>query len=177
MSQINDALNKAKQAAPKNVPNAVTPMQPAGNNNDSSPAVWLVPAIVIVLIIAAIFFIGWAAAHNTVRDAAVAQQPISATQQVETTRIDTILADTNNYNNNVVTDTPPPPPPPPPPAPVYVPKLQGIFYSATAPTAILDGKTVAPGDQIGDYKVKEIGKYTVVLVGKDNKEVTVGMGE
>ena len=175
MSQINDALNKAKQAAPKNVPNAVTPMQPAGND-ESSPAVWLVPAIVIVLIVGAIFFIGWAAAHNTVHDAAVAQQPISATQQVETTRIDTILADTNNYNNNVVTDTPPPPPPPPP-APVYVPKLQGIFYSATAPTAILDGKTVAPGDQIGNYKVKEITKYTVVLVGKDNKEVTVGMDE
>jgi hypothetical protein len=168
MSQINDALNKAKQAAPRNLPNALPPMQPVGNNESSPAAVWLVPAIVIFLIVAAIFFIGWAAAHNTVHDAAVAQQSISATQQVETTRIDTILQNTNNLNS--VTDAPAP-------VPVYMPKLQGIFYSATAPTAILDGKTVAPGDQFGDYKVKAITKYTVILVGKDKKEITVGMGE
>jgi hypothetical protein len=166
MSLINDALNKAKQAPPRNLPNALPPMQPVASNEGSPAAVWLVPAIVIFLIVAAIFFIGWAAAHNTVHDAQVAQQPISATQQVEATSITAILQNTNNY----ATDAPPP-------VAVYVPKLQGIFYSAKAPTAILDGKTVGPGDKFQQYTVKAITKYTVILVGPDKKEVTVGMGE
>jgi hypothetical protein len=166
MSLINDALNKAKQAPPRNLPNTLPPMQPAASNESSAAAVWLVPAIVIFLIVAAIFFIGWAAAHNTVHDAQVAQQPISATQQVEATSISDILQNTNKY---VAVPTPQ--------VEAYVPKLQGIFYSATAPTAILDGKTVGPGDQFKEYKVKAITKYTVILIGPDKKEITVGMGE
>ena len=166
MSLINDALNKAKQAPPRNLPNALPPMQAVASNESSSAAVWLVPAIVIFLIVAAIFFIGWAAAHNTVHDAQMAQQPISATQQVETTSVSAILQDTNKYAAV-----------PTPEVQVYVPKLQGIFYSATAPTAILDGKTVGPGDVFKEYKVKAITKYTVILIGPDKKEITVGMGE
>lgn len=176
MSQINDALNKAKQAPQRNQPNALPPMHPAANQDGSPAAVWLVPAIVIFLIVAAIFFIGWAAAHNTVHDAQVAQQPISATQQVESTRIDTILQNTNNNSDDTMVGVPPPPPPPPP-APIYVPKLQGIFYSATAPTAILDGKTVSVGDQFQQYQVKAITKDTVVLVGPDKKETKLGMSQ
>ena len=61
--------------------------------------------------------------------------------------------------------------------PPELPKLQGIFYSDTAPTAILDGKTVAPGDEFKNFKVKAITKYTVILIGTDKKEYTVGMGE
>jgi hypothetical protein len=65
-------------------------------------------------------------------------------------------------------------PPPETPA-VPVPVLQGIFYSPAAPSAIMDGKTVRPGDQIGPYRVKSISKATVALVGPDNKEIQVGM--
>jgi hypothetical protein len=170
MSLINDALNKAKQAPPRNLPNALPPMQPVAGNETSAAAVWLVPAIVIFLIVAAIFFIGWAAAHNSVHDAQVAQQPISATQQVESTSITAILQNTNA--NNYATDATDAPPS----VEIYVPKLQGIFYSPTAPTAILDGKTVGPGDQFKQYRVKAITKYTVILIGPDNKEITVGIG-
>jgi hypothetical protein len=171
MSLINDALNKAKQVPPRSQPSTLPPMQPAGGNESSPAAVWLVPAIVIFLIVAAIFFIGWAAAHNSVHDAQIAQQPISATQQVESTSITAILQNTNA--NAETTDTTAAPVA----VAVYIPKLQGIFYSATAPTAILDGKTVSPGDQFLQYKVKAITKYTVILIGPDNKEITVGMGE
>ena len=54
--------------------------------------------------------------------------------------------------------------------------MQGIFYSAAAPTAIVDGKTVGLGDQFRQYRVKEITKQTVTLVGPDGKAVKIGMG-
>jgi hypothetical protein len=160
MSLINDALKQARQAPPRNVPSSLPPLQPVPE--ESSGAVWLIPAIVIFLIVAAIFFIGWAAAHNTVRSIVTNSGP-AATQADETATAPVVIPH----------EAPPPPPPPPP---VELPRLQGIFYSATAPTAILDGKTVAPGDQFKDFHVKAISKFTVTLVGPDKKEYTVGMG-
>jgi hypothetical protein len=71
---------------------------------------------------------------------------------------------------------PPKPAPPPPLNPPDAPVLQGIFYSPTAPSAIVDGKTIRPGDQFKQYRVKSISKYTVTLVGPDKKEIQIGMG-
>ncbi|HEY5042173.1 MAG TPA: hypothetical protein VIK53_09235 [Verrucomicrobiae bacterium] len=162
MSLINDALKQARQAPPRNTPNSLPPLRP---HADDSPSVfaWLIPAVVIILIVAGIFFIGWAAAHHTVRSIVAAPDSDNrAVQPVE------------NVAPPVVTQEPEPPPPP-----VYspdLPKLQGIFYSPTAPSAILDGKTVQPGDQFQQYKVKEISKSTVTLVGPDQKEIKIGMG-
>lgn len=65
--------------------------------------------------------------------------------------------------------------PPPPVIQEELPRLQGIFFSATAPTAIVDGKTVRPGDRFQDYRVTEITKYTVTLVGSDGKAIKLGM--
>ena len=54
--------------------------------------------------------------------------------------------------------------------------LQGIFYSPTAPSAIIDGKTVRPGDRAGQYyRVKEITQFTVTLIGPDNKPFKIGL--
>jgi len=159
MSLINDALKQARQAPPRNAPTALPPLQPA--HNESSPlAVWLVPAIIIFLVFAAIFFIGWAAAHRTVHSIVAAPPDPETTQQVETVSAPVVM--------------------PAPPAPVAAPdrpKLQGIFYSPTAPSAIMDGKTVHPGDNFKGYKVKEISKYTVTLIGADKKEIKIGMGD
>jgi hypothetical protein len=167
MSQINDALKQARQAPPRSLPNVMQPLQPAADES-SPPAIWLIPAIVIVLIVAAIFFIGWAAAHNTVRTITTNPGP-AATQEEDT------------YAAPVApspTATPAQPQTPPPPLVLpKLPKLQGIFYSTTAPTAILDGKTVSPGDQLNNFKVKTISKYTVTLIGPDKKEYEVGMGD
>ena len=161
MSLINDALKKARQAPPGNTPTSQPPLQPPGA--ESSAAAWLIPAVVIFLIVAAIFFIGWAAAHNTVRTIEATPSPV----------------DTQQPSTFVVPVTPPPPPDPAPIlAPVVkpvLPQLQGIFYSATAPTAILDGKTVSPGDQFKEYRVKTISKDTVTLIGPDKQEVRLSM--
>jgi len=56
-----------------------------------------------------------------------------------------------------------------------LPKLQGIFYSSTDPSAILDGKTVYAGDQVRQYRVKIITKDSVTLVGPDKKEIQLNM--
>jgi hypothetical protein len=120
--------------------------------------------LVVILVVAAIFFIGWAAARHSMQSIAGAPPPAgSETQQ-----------DLVNLNLPVVKPRPTEPTPTAPPP--DSPKLQGIFYSATAPSAIIDGKTVHPGDQFGQYKVKAISKYTVTLVGPDKKEFQLGMG-
>ena len=159
MSLINDALKQARKAQPRNVPAALPPLQPMAAGEPSSAAAWLVPAVVIFLIVAAIFFIGWAAAHHTVRTTSTEPQANSTQQEAAVTL-------------PVVTPRPSEPPPPPPPD---LPKLQGIFYSPTAPSAILDGKTIRPGDQFRQYKVKAISKYTVTLTGPDKKDIKIGM--
>jgi hypothetical protein len=41
----------------------------------------------------------------------------------------------------------------------------------------LDGKTVRPGDKFRKYRVKEITKYTVSLIGPDGKLLKIGMGD
>ena len=69
----------------------------------------------------------------------------------------------------------PHPEPPAPVNPVDAPVLQGIFYSPTMPSAIVDGKTVRPGDHFKQYRVKEISKYTVTLIDADGKTVKLGM--
>jgi len=160
MSLINDALKQARQAPPRNSPNSQPPLRPVVEEG-SSAATWLIPAIILILVVAAIFFIGWASAHRVVSTIMAQPEPVVVvTQQVTGVR-------------------PPVAPPPvaepallnPPDAPV----LQGIFYSPTAPSAIVNGKTIRPGDQLRQYRVKEIGKFTVTLVGPDKKEIKLGM--
>ncbi len=55
-------------------------------------------------------------------------------------------------------------------------ELQGIFYSPTSPTAIVDGKTVRPGDQFMQYQVKAITQEHGDTVGSDGKQIQLGMG-
>ena len=160
MSLINDALKQARKAQPRNLPTPALPaLQPVASE-PSPAAVWLLPAIVIFLIVAAIFFIGWAVAHHTVRTTAA--EPATGTDAQQEAAVTV----------PVVTPRPSEPPPPPP---QDLPKLQGIFYSPTAPSAILDGKTVRPGNMFRQYKVKAISKYTVILTGPDKKDIQIGM--
>ena len=155
MSLINDALKQARQAPPRNTPSTLPPLQPA-HEEHSHTAVWLVPAIIIFLVFAAIFFIGWASMHRTVNSIVTA--PPDAPAVVEAEPIRTVAAV-------------------PEPVPVVeLPRLQGIFYSPTAPSAIMDGKTIRPGDTFKQYKVKDITKFNVILVGPDKKEIKVGLG-
>lgn len=161
MSLINDALKQARQAPPRNTPN-VLPPRPAASQEPGTVAIWL-PVIVIILIVAAIFFLGWTMAHRTVREIVTAPEPVAPPDMVETTTPAEPVKPSAAAPPAALT---------PPDAPV----LQGIFYSPKNSSAIVDGKTVRPGDKVGQYyRVKEITQYTVTLIGADNKPFKIGL--
>jgi hypothetical protein len=163
MSLINDALKQARQTPSRNLQRPLPPLPPAAVSEARNP--WLVPAIVLFLIFTAVFYIGWFMAQRSVNKVVNA-----ATAAVVATPAVAEVAPP-------VVENPPPPPPPPlrPENPENSPKLQGVFYSATAPAAIVDGKMVRPGDNFLNYRVTEITKYTVTLVGPDGKAIKLTM--
>jgi len=160
MSLINDALKNARQDHTPRRPQ--TPLPPLPPADEPTPVgVWLAPAIVIFLIVAAIFFIAWAVAHHSVQAIVTAPpDPVVARQQAAEAVLPVV-----------------PPPPPAPLNPPDAPRLQGIFYSPTAPAAIVDGKTVSVGSHYLQYRVTEITKYTVTLVDPDGKAIKLGMSD
>jgi hypothetical protein len=164
MSLINDALKEARKAPPRNMPSALAPMQP--EEREPWPVIgWLLPAVVVLLIVGAIFFIGWAWSQHSVHTVAVVPPTPAATPPI-------VAVAQPAPRLAPVED----PPPPPPPVTVPVgPKLQGIFYSPTSPSAIIEGKILHTGDSFRQYRVKSISKYAVTLVGPDKKEMQVGM--
>lgn len=158
MSLINDALKQASKSPPRTAPSTLPPLQPAHQEN-SQRAVWLVPALIIFLVFAAIFAIGWAAAHRTrvtIQEAPPTPEQIAAQQQEP----EVVLA----------------PIPEPAPPPKELPRVQGIFYSPTSPSAIVDGKTVRPGDAFNEYKVKAITKFNVILIDSEKRELKLNLG-
>jgi hypothetical protein len=159
MSLINDALKRARHNPPRGPQNPLPPLPPT---EETTPVgAWLAPAIVIVVIVAAIFFIALLVERHSVQTIVTAPPDLVVVTQQAAEVVLPVIA----------------PPPPPPLNPPEAPRLQGIFYSPTAPTAIVDGKTVSPGSQYLQYHVTEITKYTVTLVGPDGKAVKLGMGD
>jgi hypothetical protein len=161
MSLINDALKQARKAPPRNLPSAVPPLQPVADDDGPSPLAWLAPAVVILLIVGAIFFIAWAVAHHSVKSGANAPETVAGIKQESATTLPVVQ--------------PPPADPLPVVNPPEAPKLQAIFYVPSKPSAIIDGKSVNPGDTVGIYRVKIINKSTVILVGPDKKEIQIGV--
>jgi hypothetical protein len=178
MSLINDALKQARQTPPRNLPKSLPSLQPAAGESPAGFA-WLVLALAGVLIIAAICFIGWVAACHLGHG--VAATPDSAA--VKTAQLTKTVAPPVVAPPVVASPAVTPPvvaqasEPPAPANPPDLPKLQGIFYSPTAPSAILDGKTVRPGDPFKQYRVKAISQNAVILIGPGQKEIRIGIGD
>jgi len=162
MSLINDALKQARQAPPRNTPN-VLPLRPAAHQEPGVVAVWLLPVTILILVIAAIFFGGWMMAHRNVREIITAPDTSPTPEMVKAAApAEPVKPAASEFPVSTI--------------PENAPVLQGIFYSPTAPSAIIDGKTVRPGDRAGQYyRVKEITQFTVTLVGPDNKPFKIGL--
>ena len=171
MSLINDALKRARQAQAGEVQNPLPPLPPTAGQ-PVSPGMWLLPAIVIFLVVAAIFFIGLAMARHSVHNTmAVPPAPVIAVTQPAPAVAPPVAVQTpapSPAAPTVVVNSPKPPPP-------ASPRLQGIFYSRSAPAAILDGKMVRPGDSFLQYRVTEITRSTVTLAAPGGKAVKLGL--
>ncbi len=176
MSLINDALKEAGKAPPGKAPGGLPFLPPGAGKPPRLPA-WFLPGLAFLLIVAAIFFIGWAVVNHGTHRRGPAARPLA-------TRPPATVAPA------AATPRPPTPAPAPAavaspapaaavPAPVQQPvviRLQGIFYSPTTPSAILNGTTVRTGDLYHGYKVKTITKSIVTLVGPDKREYQLKMG-
>ena len=180
MSLINDALKQARKGPPENTPGPLQPLQqlqPAASEPNGLPA-WLLPTVVILLVVAAIFFIGWAVIHHDGQPAMVTAPAPAAMAPAPAAPAP--LPATPTPVVQMPAAAPPqaaqPAANPAPTAPPLVLKLQGIDYLQTVPSAILNGKTVHPGDAFHQYRVKMISNNSVTLVGPDNKDTVVEMG-
>jgi hypothetical protein len=187
MSRINDALKKVSQASPpsRNAPGLPTYRPPIAES--SAGAGWMLPAIMVAMVVAAILCIGWAMMHRNATPAAVAPKPAKVVAAVSpaTTIKPKPEVRPQPVNPAPVSQAPASPASTPvstkplakpsQPAPPPLPKLQGIFYSSAAPSAIIGGRTIHPGDHYQQYRVKTISKNTVTLVGPDQKEIRLGM--
>lgn len=174
MSEINDALKRVRQTPPPDKYNGTNP--PPLRAEKSPPTFgWMIPAFIVVLIVVAIFFIVWAATHRHVQKMIVAPGAVTPITPVAAKAPIIQPPAAPAPTSTSAPATPPTPAPTAAPALPTVPKLQGIFYSATAPTAILDGKTVGVGDKFGDYHVQHISQDTVTLIAADGREIRIGM--
>jgi hypothetical protein len=170
MSEINDALKRARQTTPPEKSDGTkvfNPLPPL--RAEKPPAVWgwMIPAFIVVLIVAAIFFIGWAVTHRHAQKIVIVPKPVAP--------IHPVVETAPTIQPSAMPIPAATPKPTAIPALPKLPKLQGIFYSPTAPTAILDGKTIGVGDQFGDYHVQQISPTAVTLVDAGGEEIKIGM--
>ncbi|HEY1663484.1 MAG TPA: hypothetical protein VGI03_13785 [Verrucomicrobiae bacterium] len=182
MSLINDALKRAheSQGPPPGAP--PSPLVPVASPSRGGLG-WfgLVLSAVIVLLLAAGGIFVWAAfAHKTSKQPpapvpAVAVSPTPQTPQAITAPAPAPVV----ASQPIVTN-------PPPPAnktavtellPDSWPKVQGIIYTQPRPMAIVNGKAVSVGDQLGHYVVKQITQHDVLFQGDDGSLKQLGVGQ
>lgn len=172
MSQINDALKRAKKMQQPDSPSGVTPLPPVASASRTGIG-WLLPAVVVLFIATACTFVVLAFVPQKPRPHVTATVP--ATQTIPSTP--------------ALPKTPPPPPPvpqtntvtvpvtaPPKPAPPAL-KLLGISYNANKPQAIVNGATVYVGDTVNGFRVKLISPNSVSFITPDGTEKTLKLGE
>jgi hypothetical protein len=152
MSQINDALKRAQDTPPKNMPSSMAPMLPVDALAAEHGANWIRPAaIILVLLLIASLFIAISSGSHTGPKIVAEPAPAPAP---------------------VVQIAPAPVPAPAAPAPIVlaanVPKparIQGIVDDPVHPYAIVSGKTFYVGDQMDGQRVTAISPDAITLVG------------
>lgn len=178
MSLINDALKRARQEAPPVIPPPAAPPPRPPTRNSATVAGWLIPTVVIFLVMAAAFFIGWGMAHHTLatfEPETRTAEPTPANVPAASVSGPVIETPASASPNASIPQQTKPEPEPVSVNPLFAPKLQGIFYSPSGSTAILDGKSVRVGATFKQYKVTEITKTSVTLMSADRKSIKLVM--
>ncbi len=183
MSLINDALKRAKEAQPKGLAPAAGPsLHPVAAERRSGPDILLVMLAVVIFLLAGLLLWEWffgagselKVRANTFPAAAVkpaaeveVSPPMPAPAQPVATAPESKDDVTNAPSNPTVVESPTNTPvvaaEPPKPEPIKY-KLQGIFYYAKNPSAVINGKTVFVRSLVGDVQVVAIGRDSATIM-------------
>lgn len=164
MSLINDALKRAKESQQQQsqMPPGAPPLPPV-EPESSGGLGWFLPVLIILLVVIAGLFV--ALAFFTQKSLAP-QTVVPVTNVVQVAAAPPpVLPKTNP----VVAVAQPPAPP--------ELKLQGIFFNAASPQAIVNGHTVNVGDTVDGFRVTLISKDNVSLIAPDGTEKTLALSE
>jgi hypothetical protein len=161
MSQINEALKRAKKSQKPQAPNlppslpSLPPVEPESRGS----AGWVL--LVVILVVIGCFFIVLAL---------VPHKPLPQTDPVPPAHVtipampQPIPAQTN------IAIAPPKPTPP-------ALRLQGILMGSGQPQAIVNGQTVFVGDVVNGFRIQLISQYNVSFIAPDGTEKTLTLGK
>ncbi|HTR41484.1 MAG TPA: hypothetical protein VMH87_07695 [Pseudomonadales bacterium] len=182
MSQINDALKRAKKsqkAQPPNLPLGAAPLPPIETEPGGSLG-WIL--LVVLLVAIGGIFIGLAIATHKpatpppVAPVAVAPAPVApkpapplAAPQAVVIPVAPKPAPVPPTQTNVVVAPPKPVPP--------VLRLQGILTGSGKPQAIINGQTVYVGDTVNGFRVQMISQYQVLFLAPDGTQKMLALGK
>lgn len=177
MSLINDALKRAHESQGQS-PADAPPLPPATGRSHGGSG-WILPLAIILLLAAGGLFLWVALDHRSskavsphVASVAVPQSqptnpaPASAPALAVVPQSNAAATTPAPGTNNVIGFLP-----------ERWPKVQGIIFIEPNPTAIVDGKIVNVGDQLGRYLVKAITKNDVTFQRDDGSLKQMGIGE
>jgi|ERR1041385_8706876 hypothetical protein len=182
MSLINDALKRAKAAQKKDEPSTAPPLQfqPVDPSQKGPRG----PRWPILLCFAGALIVG-----------GLLLKAVFSKEQPLKVEAKGVAAPTNNAQSTEAAALPPgtgvlPPVPKPTtfqprtqelagatssasvePARPAAPKLQGILFHPTRPSALINGKTVFVGDKVGDFRVSAIARDSATLVSSTETNV------
>jgi hypothetical protein len=164
MSLINDALKRASQAQQDKPPTSQPPTLPTQfHSDDANTFGWLWLVVIVLLVVAGSFWFGLSMSRHTVNPIVREPSPTPTAAPVPVQEAPVVsvapIASAPAADTNVPALAAAPAKP--------EPKLQGIAYNPQRPWAIVDGKTVYVGDQIGEFRVKAISRSAVTLEKAD----------
>ena len=188
MSLINDALKRARQAQQKNEPpSASATMRPVEARRAASKSALIPLVLATLLVVIGGILIVIALTRGESREtktaganpapvsnaakppaAAKSEEP-SSSVETPTSAPTTVAAVTPAPSSTptqavavAAPETNAPAVPTPPVAPP-VPKLQGIFFNPSKPSAVVNSKTVYIGSKVGEFSVVDITQRAVAL--------------
>lgn len=163
MSLINDALKRARQQT-GGQPARIPPEIPTRREQHTN---WILPVLIILLIATAAGLLGLSFKHQQL-PAVIVSVPPSVTVSNPPQRAIVLPTSSSNPPKSaaVAVDTS-----------SHLPRLQGVFYDPVHPVAIVDGKTVHIGDNVGIYRVKAISKSDITLAGPSGALAQIRLGQ
>lgn len=168
MSQINDALNRAKKSQKNQAPNLAPGAAPLPPVEPESGSSWGWVLLVILLVAIGCVFIGLAiTTRKPAQSPPPAPTPVAAVIPI-TPKPASAPTPPTPATNVVVT-------PPKPAQPAL--RLQGILMGSGKPQAIVNGQTVYVGDTVGGFRVEIISQYQVLFLAPDGTQKLLAPGK